>query len=172
MKKTKKEYRIDDTMMTEQEFKNFVFGTGKVVSVKDESALKSALEKGEYVIGVGYQPFCLKYVFQYSDGKLNLYRFEEGEHPEPLNIQLVLWNEMYWPLESFCKYLIRIYDDLLINPTKDMLNLDGIKKSADYSDKEYCAYGVLADKRNCETCSMTHYFQDCNGNPIHSKDDE
>ena len=52
MKKIKKEYRIDDTMMTEQEFKNFVFGTGKVVSVKDESALKSAFEKGEYVIGV------------------------------------------------------------------------------------------------------------------------
>ena len=136
MKKTKKEYRINDTMMTEQEFKNFVFGTGKVVSVKDEMALKSALENGEYVIGVGYQPFCLKDIYQYLDGKLNMYCFEEGEHPEPLNIQLVLSNEMYCPLESFCKYLIRIYDDLLINPTKDMLNLDCIPKSIDPNSKE------------------------------------
>ena len=136
MKKIEKKYRINDTMITEQDFKNFVFETGKVVSVKDGLALKSALEKGEYVIGVGYQPFCLKNIYQYSDGKLNVYCFEEGEHPEPLNIQLVLSNEMYCPLESFCKYLIRIYDDLLINPTKDMLNLDCIPKSIDPKSKE------------------------------------
>ena len=64
-----KEYRIDDTMMTEQEFKNFVFGTGKVVSVKESSALISALKNGEYVIGVSYNPFCLLRAYHYANGE-------------------------------------------------------------------------------------------------------
>lgn len=127
MSNTKKQYRIGDTMMNEQEFKNFVFGTRKVVSVKDELALKSAFEKGEYVICVGYEPFCLKEVYQYSDGKINMYSLENGLHPEPLNTQLVLSNEMYCPLEWFCRNLILHNDDLLINPTKDMLNFDGVQ---------------------------------------------
>ena len=172
MKKTKKEYRIDDTMMTEQEFKNFVFGTGKVVSVKESSALISALKNGEYVIGVSYNPFCLLRAYHYANGELKEYCFEDGERPEPLNLKLVATIEVQIPLKALVQFLFSQYDDCLINPTKDMLNLDSIQKDVDYNANEYCAYGVLADKRNCETCSMTHYFQVCNGNPIHSKDDE
>ena len=171
MKKTKKEYRIDDTMMTEQEFKNFVFETGKVVSVKEPSALASALEKGEYVIGVTYNPLELKSVYHYANGELQAYLFEPGFHQEPLNIQLYRTLKRI-PIMIIAKSLSSSYEDLLINPPRDILNLDGIKTSTDYSDKDYCAYGIPTDKRNCETCSMTHYFQDCNGNPIHSKDDE
>ena len=171
MKKTKNVYRIDDTMITEQEFMNLAFSTGKVVSVKEPSALASALEKGEYVIGVTYKPLKLKGVFHYANDELQAYIIEPGFHQEPFNIQIYRTLKRI-PIMIIAKSLSSSYEDLLINPPRDMLNLDGIKKSTDYSDKEYCAYGILADKRNCETCSMTHYFQDCNGNPIHSKDDE
>ena len=168
----KKNYRINETMMTEQEFKNFVFGTGKVASVKDGADFVSAVKNGEYIIGVGYQPFCLQKVYRYAEGRLDVFCFEEGEHSEPLNIQLEFSDYIDFELVDFYKYLMRSYDDILINPTKDMLNLDNVQKDIDYNSDEYCAYGTPADKRNCETCSMTHYFHDCNGNPIHSRDDE
>jgi hypothetical protein len=172
MKKIKKDYRINDTMMTEQEFKNFVFGKGKVVSVKDELELKSALEKGDYVIGVGYNPFYLFKVFHYENGKLKIYNFEEGSHVEPLNLELVSMLEVHTHcLQYLARSLNAGFDDLLINPTKDMLNLDDIHK-VDYNADVYCAFGIPANKRNCNSCSRTHYGNDCNLNPIRSSDDD
>lgn len=166
----KKNYRINETMMSEQKFKNFVFGTGKVMSIKDGADFISAVEKEEYIIGVGYHPFCLQRVYRYADGRIDVFCFEEGEHTEPLNIQLVFSDYFDFQLVDFYKYLIRKHDDILINPSKDMLNLDNVQKDVDYNDDEYCAYGIPADKRNCETCSMANYFRDCNNNIIKNEE--
>lgn len=35
-----------------------------------------------------------------------------------------------------------------------------------YNNIEYCAYKLEPEFRNCESCSLSHYFHDCNGNPI------
>ena len=36
-----------------------------------------------------------------------------------------------------------------------------------YNLPEYCAYKIEPKLRNCQCCSLTHYFHDCNGNPIY-----
>ena len=36
-----------------------------------------------------------------------------------------------------------------------------------YNLPEYCAYKLEPEFRNCESCSLSHYFHDCNGNPIY-----
>lgn len=136
MKINNKNYRINNTMMDEQEFKDCVFGSGKVVSIKDGADFISAVENGEYIIGVGYQPFCLQKVYRYAEGRFDVFSFEEGEHSEPLNIQLEFSDYIDFQLVDFYKYLIKSYDDILINPTKDMLNLDNVQSDIDnyYND--------------------------------------
>lgn len=43
---------------------------------------------------------------------------------------------------------------------------DFIMNSDCYNSIEYCAYKIEPELRNCQCCSLTHYFHDCNGNPI------
>ncbi len=124
-----KNYRIDNKKLSEQEFKNYVFSTGKVISVKDPMFLKCALEKGEYVICARYNPFELQGVYHYENGTFQIFGFEPGCHQEPLNINHQHTIENI-PLDVAIEivYSFGQHDDLLINPTKDMLNLDNINK--------------------------------------------
>ena len=120
-------YRIENEIMTEQEFKNFVFGTGKVVSAKNPMLLASALERGDYVIGTRYNPFALQSVYHFKNNTFKVFNFVPGCHAEPLNIKLTCESDNM-PLSEVVKmiYSFGCHDDLLINPTKDMLNLVGI----------------------------------------------
>ena len=122
-------YRIENEIMNEQEFKNYVFGSDKVTSVKDPMFLACALENGEYIIGTQYNPFALQNVYHFKNNTFRVFNFEPGCHVEPLNIKLTVkgdnmtLDEVVEMISLFGKH-----DDLLINPTKDMLNLDGIEK--------------------------------------------
>lgn len=124
-----KNYRIDDKKLSEQEFKNFVFGTGKVVSVNDPTFLLCALEVGEYVIGASYNPFALQVVYHYENDTFQVFHFAPGCHQEPLDIELEFEGDNMLIEDAIeLIYSFGQHDDLLINPTKDMLNLDNINK--------------------------------------------
>lgn len=116
-------------MLDEQAFRNYVFGSGKVVSIKDPMFLACVLERGEYVIGTSYNPFALQNVYHFKNNTFRVYNFEPGCHVEPLNIKMtckcdnISLSEVIQMIYSF-----GCHDDLLINPTKDMLNLDDIEK--------------------------------------------
>ncbi len=122
-------YRINNTIINEQEFKRYVFGTGKVLSVKDPMFLMCALEKGEYVIGTNYDPFSLQNVYHFKNNTFRVYNFERGCHIEPLNITLTFECENM-TIQEIIEVIFRFgcHDDLLINPTRDMLNLNNINK--------------------------------------------
>ncbi len=81
-------YRINNQIMNEQKFKNYVFGTGKVISVKDPMFLTCALETGEYVIGTSYNPFALQNVYHFKNNVFRVFNFTPGCNVEPLNIKL------------------------------------------------------------------------------------
>ena len=57
MKKLSKNFEIGNKNVREKEFKDFIFKSGMVVSVKERTSLIAALAKGEYVIGVCDSPF-------------------------------------------------------------------------------------------------------------------
>ena len=122
-------YRINNQFMNEQSFKNHVFGTGKVLSVKDPMILSCALEMGEYIIGTSYNPFILQNVYHFKNNVFKVFNFTPGCHMEPLNIKQtyecdnISLGEVVNMIFSFGQH-----DDLLINPTKDMLNLNKIQK--------------------------------------------
>lgn len=122
-------YRIEDKFMSEQEFKNYVFGTGKVASVKKPFVLAKALKQGDYVIGTSYNPFSLQGVYHYENNTFQVFNFTPGCHQEPLNIELAYEGDDM-DIDEIIEIIYSFggHDDLLINPTKDMLNLDGIEK--------------------------------------------
>ena len=122
-------YRINNQFMNEQSFKNYVFGTGKVLSVKDPMFLSCALETSEYVIGTSYNPFALQNVYHFKNNTFRVYNFEPGCRVEPLNIKLTCKSNNI-SLNEAVKIIFMFgqHDDLLINPTKDMLNLSNIEK--------------------------------------------
>ena len=122
-------YRINNQFMNEQSFKNYVFGTGKVLSVKDLMFLTCALETGEFVIGANYNPFALQNVYHFKNNTFRVFNFEPGCHVEPLNIKLTFECENM-TIQEIIEVIFRFgcHDDLLINPTRDMLNLNNINK--------------------------------------------
>ncbi len=122
-------YRIENEIMTEQEFKNFVFGTGKVASVKNPMLLSSALDSGEYVIGTRYNPFSLQNVYHYENNTFQVFNFAPGCHVEPLSITLAYEGDSM-AIDEIIEIIYSFggHNDLLINPTKDMLNLNNINK--------------------------------------------
>ena len=122
-------YRIGNEIMDEQEFKNYVFGTGKVSSVKNPMLLANALKSGKYIIGTSYNPFSLQSVYHLKENTLQVFNFIPGCHAEPLNIELAYEGDGMEIAEIVeIIYSFGGHDDLLINPTKDMLNLNAIEK--------------------------------------------
>ena len=37
----------------------------------------------------------------------------------------------------------------------------------DWESVFYCAYYLLPDERDCESCALTSYGLDCHNNPVH-----
>lgn len=123
----KNNYRTTEKMMSNKEFKNYIFSIGKVASVKDPVLLEDALESGEYIIGVRYNPFTVKVVYHYENDTFQVFHFVPGCVAEPLNIELEYEGDNM-PIDEAMEliYYFGMHEDLLINPTKDMLNLDNI----------------------------------------------
>lgn len=61
--------------------------------------------------------------------------------------------------------IINIFGDdyLLTLASEDELVFD---KVVSFDSPTYCAFNKSPEDRDCNTCSMSHYFHDCNGNPI------
>ena len=126
----KNTYRVDDKNLNEKDFKNYVFSTGKLVSVKDPMFLKCALELGEYVIGTRYNPFTLQNVYHYENNSFQVFNFKPGCHVEPLNIKQTYKCDNISLNEAVSMiYTFGCHDDFLVNPAKDMLDLNSIKNS-------------------------------------------
>ena len=69
---------VEPVFMTEEEFVKVFFEEFEVEVVSDKKAFVEALKKGDYVIGIDYNPLVLHNVFHYKNGKFEMYKLKSN----------------------------------------------------------------------------------------------
>ena len=125
MKKLSKNFEIGNKNVREKEFKDFIFKSGMVVSVKERTSLIAALAKGEYVIGVCDSPFSPQNIYHYREGVLEIFNIRTSDSPWELNRDTTIYCEC--PLTAILENLVEgRHNDYITNPSHNFLNLKTI----------------------------------------------
>ena len=127
---SKTENGFDTRVMTQEEYVKEFFEQYGVEVVTPRKKLIAALKKGEYVIGIDYNPMLLHNVFHYKYGKFEMFKFSStGPQAEPLKLMrdmTVCFNKSN--LDFFLDTLPH-YDEFIVCRKGDLIDTSSIPPS-------------------------------------------
>lgn len=134
---SKTENGVDIRAMTQEEYVKDFFEKYGVEVVTPRKKLIAALRRGDYVIGIDYNPMILHNVFHYKYGKFEMFKFNViGPQAEPLKLKRDLTFCFHKSrLDSFLDTLPE-YDEFIVCRNGGLLDTQNIPVSL-YEDLKY-----------------------------------
>lgn len=126
----KTENGVDIRVMTQEEYVKDFFEKYGVEVVTPRKKLIAALRRGDYVIGIDYNPMILHNVFHYKYGKFEMFKFNDiGPQAEPLKLKRDLTFCFHKSkLDSFLDTLPH-YDEFIVCRKGDLIDIKNIPLS-------------------------------------------
>lgn len=126
--------QFKEIFLTEKEYIEVLFEQYDVEIVTPKNKLINALKKGDYVIGIDYNPFLFQNVFHYENGLLEFFKFADvgDQIAAPLRLKreksILLGTSSSLIFKAFVDSMPH-YDEFMVCRKGNLLDIENIPPS-------------------------------------------